>query len=155
MKKYLALLLALMLTVSLVACGETGTNPSDSQIPPVSSQTDGNSTVTQPSSDSSDTAVPGQITDFAVGVDGVPAEWQKAMGKPLFGMEVSGDEVHSKGYLQKFGGVSADDFAKLLAYFDTLTYTEKLDGVYNCEWGQLQIANNAEYAEMTLTWFVK
>ncbi len=97
----------------------------------------------------------GEVAAFQVGIEGVPAEWQKGIGKALYGMEVSADgSDFSTGYLQKFGNVSADDYAKLIAYFDTLTYTEKLDGVYNCTWGQMQIGHNAAASELTLTWYV-
>ncbi len=103
-----------------------------------------------------DASTAGEVVDFAVGIEGVPAEWQKGIGDPILGFEVSADgSDFTAGYLQKFGKVSEEDFAAYIAYFDTLTYIEKLDGVYNCDWGQFQFANNAEYAEMTISWFVK
>ncbi len=100
-------------------------------------------------------AANGEVIDFTVGIDGVPVEWQKGIGEELYGMEVSADgSDFSTGYLQKFGNVSEEDYTKLIAYFDTLTYIEKLDSVYNCEWGQLQIGHNAAGSEMTVTWYV-
>lgn len=98
----------------------------------------------------------GEVFDFKVGIDGVPAEWQKGIGKELYGMEVAATgSDFSTGYLQKFGSVSVDDYAKLIAYFDTLTCTDKQDGVYNCDWGQLQISHNADGSEVTASWYVK
>lgn len=118
----------------------------------LSDETAGNDT-TQPEQGGNSSA--GEVRDFTVGIEGVPAEWQKAIGTDMFGMETSGGNSFSTGFLQKFSGVSAEDFNKLIAYFDTLTYTEKLDGVYNCDWGQIQIAHNADASEMTVTWYVK
>ncbi len=113
-----------------------------------------NTQTEQPGNTNTDTPA-GEVTDFKVGIEGVPAEWQKGIGKELYGMEVSaGGSDFTTGYLQKFGNVSADDYAKLIAYFDTLSYTEKLEGVYNCSWGQLQIGHNAAGSEMTITWYV-
>ncbi len=103
-----------------------------------------------------DAPATGEIVDFAVGIEGVPSEWQKAIGEGLFGAEVSGDgSDFTTGYLHKFGNITSEDYVAYKAYFDSLEFDFEADGIYNCAWGQFQLSHNSEYGEITVTWYVK
>ncbi len=168
MKNILALLIALIMVFSLVSCGNGGSGEDPEKTdkpstpnttlaedaPDTSRSEDGDGDNGEKQETDAPPAPSGEIYDFKVAIEGIPAEWQKGIGNELYGMEMYGDDTFEKGYLEKFGNVSHDDYNKLLAYFDTLTYDEKLDGVYNCPWGQLQIGHNEAGSEMTVSWYV-
>ncbi len=97
----------------------------------------------------------GAVAAYSIPLDGVPQEWKKAIGTEIFSMEAAtGDSDFTQGWIAKFSNGTSDNYTTLKAYFDGLTYDFEADGVYNCDWGQLQLSHNSEAQEITISWYV-
>lgn len=169
MKKLLTLALAFVMVFALAACGDNTdpapsgngtTDPGTSQQEP--SDTPDDSSTTEP--ETSQPSVSGEIYDFAVGTDTVPAEWQKSIGDAGMNIKMAAEGPnYTTNYMTQFSNVSKEDYAKLIAYFDTLSYTEKKNddlesegmfaSEYYCDWGLLDINYNANGSQITISWF--